>query len=171
MPELSSLLCFCVDFANVWKWDGHLNKFQWIIGFIKWQTVWSLAQDRLWHFPSIFCHILSTELIHLAVLTGCLMAGPADITLATLFCIQSSQVAPPPIIHLIVFLVACISLLHCHSYHSSWNLGQKSCHLFFLFACHYWFVQASMKQSGESTGWLSGMLCSRSRRSAISRMP
>lgn len=71
-------------------------------------------------------HISSTELIHLTVLTCCLMAGPAVTALATSFCIQSSQVAPSPNIHLIVFVVACISPLHLHLYHSCGILGRKA---------------------------------------------
>lgn len=54
------------------------------------------------------------------------MAGCAVIALATLFCIQSSQVAPSPNIHLVVFIVACISPLHLHLYHSCGMLGRKA---------------------------------------------
>lgn len=50
------------------------------------------------------------------------------------------------------------------------EFGAEKLPSFSFFACHYWYVQASMKQSGENTGWVSGKLCSSSRRSAISCM-
>lgn len=115
-------------------------------------------------------HISSTELIHLTVLTCCLMAGPAVTALATSFCIQSSQVAPSPNIHLIVFIVACISPLHLHLYHSCGILGRKTM-ISFSFSCHYSSIWVSAKQSGEGTGWVSETLCSSSRRSDISCIP
>lgn len=122
----------------------------------------------LWHFPSTLSYfeywVNPSHCAHLLP-----TAGPAVTALATSFCIQSSQVAPSPNIHLIVFIVAWLPYISiCIILVGFWA---EKLHLFFFSSCHGLSIWVSAKQSGEGTGWVSETLCSSSRRSDISCIP